>query len=59
MRTIGKIIVDLLANNHISADEAELMITKLSQTPISLGFKPKRSSDPYWVQTTTLDYENN
>ncbi len=59
MRTIGKIIVDLLANNHISADEAELMITKLSQTPSSLGFKPKRTSDSYWVQTTTLDYENN
>jgi len=58
MRTIEKIIVDLLSSNHISADEAELMITKLSQTPSSLGFKPKRTADSYWYQTNTMNDEN-
>ena len=59
MRTIGKIIVDLLASNHISELEAEMLITKLSEnTPKSLGFQPRRTADPYWIQTTTMDYED-
>jgi len=59
MRSIRKIILDLLADNHISVDEAELLITKLLQTtPKSLGFQPKRTADSYWVRTTTMDYEN-
>jgi len=53
MRTIEKIIVDLLANNHISADEAELMITHLSESKRPSGFQPERTSSPYWYQTTT------
>ncbi len=58
MRTIGKIIVDLLSSNHISADEAELMINKLSRNGESLGFKPKRTTNPYWYQTNTMNNEN-
>ena len=59
MRSIGKIILDLLADNHVSVDEAELLITKLLQTtPKSLGFQPKRTDNSYWVRTTTMDYEN-
>ena len=57
MRSIRKIILDLLADNHISAEEAESLITKLSETTL-LGFQPKQTADSYWVRTTTLDYEN-
>jgi len=58
MRTIGKIILDLLSSNHISADEAELMINKLSRDGKSLGFQPKRTASPYWYQTNTMNDEN-
>jgi hypothetical protein len=59
MRTIGKIIVDLLASNHLSQSEAEMLITKLSESnKHSLRFQPKRTADSYWIQTTTMDYEN-
>jgi hypothetical protein len=54
MRTIGKIIVDLLASNHLSESEAEMLITKLSEnTNKSLSLRPRSTSDSYWVQTTT------
>tara|TARA_R100001463_G_scaffold23074_5_gene55234 strand:- start:11175 stop:11339 length:165 start_codon:yes stop_codon:yes gene_type:complete len=54
MRTIGKIIVDLLSSNHISAEEAELMITHLSENKRPSGHQPGWTSSPYWYQTTTL-----
>jgi hypothetical protein len=54
MRTIGKIIVDLLTSNHLSESEAEMLITKLSEnTNKSLSLRPRSTSDSYWVQTTT------
>jgi len=53
MRTIGKIIVDLLSDNQISAEEAELMITHLSDSKRPSGYQPERTSSPYWYQTTT------
>jgi hypothetical protein len=54
MRTIGKIIVDLLSDNQISAEEAELMITHLSDSKRPSGYQPERTASPYWYQTTTL-----
>jgi|TARA_R110000803_G_scaffold190241_1_gene252755 hypothetical protein len=53
MRTIGKIIVDLLSDNQVSAEEAEMLITHLSDKKEPLGISPERTSSPYWYQTTT------
>lgn len=53
MRTIGKIILDLLSDNQISAEEAEVLITSLSENNRPSGFQPKRIVGPYWFQTTT------
>ena len=53
MRTIGKIIVDLLSDNQISAQEADLIITNLSDSKKPSGFQPERNTSPYWYQTTT------
>lgn len=53
MRTIGKIIVDLLSDNQISAEEADLIITNLSDSKKPSGYQPERITSPYWYQTTT------
>jgi len=53
MRRIGKIIVDLLSDNQISAQEADLIITNLSDSKKPSGFQPERTTSPYWYQTTT------
>tara|TARA_R110000851_G_scaffold253067_1_gene405516 strand:- start:563 stop:724 length:162 start_codon:yes stop_codon:yes gene_type:complete len=53
MRTIGKIIVDLLSDNHISDPEAEMLITNLSENKEPLDIISKKVSSPYWYQTTT------
>jgi len=54
MRTIGKIIVDLLSQNHISSEEADLIITKISENnkPLNLEHEGTLTLD-YWYQTTT------
>jgi hypothetical protein len=53
MRTIGKIIVDLLSDNQISDQEAEMLITHLSEKKEPLGTQPEKTSSPYWYQTIT------
>ena len=41
MRTIGKIILDLLSDNQISAAEAEVLITSLSESNRPSGYQPE------------------
>lgn len=58
MRTIGKIIVDLLSDNQISAEEADLIITNLSDSKRPSGYQPERTSSPYCIKQQH-NYENN
>lgn len=66
MRTINKIVVDLLSNNQLTSDEAEMLLNNNQQHctyPSCYCNKPEWTNygptNPYWTITSTNNNNEN
>lgn len=53
MRTINKIVVDLLSANHITSDEAEMLLNFQNKTSVSPCTYPSCYCKPDWTYDPT------
>ena len=68
MRTINKIVVDLLSNNQITSDEAEMLLNNNQQhckypscycNKPDWTYDPYRPGQPWWTITSTNNNNEN